>query len=306
MGSQSRDVLLALVGRGGVADCRAGQRPVEVIFRRFHSESRYPEQRLRPRCGIHGRCIVTCKKARLQLASPIGELGTRQIRVTGQTALDPKLVKLRIVKGAEFRRKSPESPDQPKLDGDEVDNHPEPRLLGKRETVLGFALHLGKRVADGEKVRGQGVATVRAEGQVAVLVRHLERPTQQIAASLDMSRPGEDVSSKLVIDPGLETPQSALLDQLITELAEAKTGPIIAKTRAGDRAKHYVREGRAVAVTALEAEIDCSTDDQASQVGLCVHSCSKHLGQNIQSREGGRVGHHGQINELLDRPAPEL
>src|ERR1700687_5496943 len=54
MGSQSCDVLLALVGRGGVADCREGKRTVEGIFRRFHSVSRYPEQRLRPRCGIHG------------------------------------------------------------------------------------------------------------------------------------------------------------------------------------------------------------------------------------------------------------
>ena len=49
MGSQSCDVLLALVGRGGVADCREGKRTVEGIFRRFHSVSRYPEQRSRPR-----------------------------------------------------------------------------------------------------------------------------------------------------------------------------------------------------------------------------------------------------------------
>src|SRR5260370_16017886 len=100
-----------------------------------------------------------------------------------------------------------------------------------------------------------------------------------------MSRPGEDVSSKLVIDSGLETRQSALLDQLITELAEAKTGPTVAEPRPSDRAKHYVREGRAVAVTALDAEIGCSTDHQASQVSLCVHSCSKQLGQNVQTRD---------------------
>ena len=106
---------------------------------------------------------------------------------------------------------------------------PEPCLLYERETMLGFALHLGKRVARREKVRGQGVAGVSAERQVAVPVRHLERAAQQIAASPDMSRPGQDVSSKLVIDPGLEPCQSALLDQLIAELAEAKTGRIVAK-----------------------------------------------------------------------------
>ena len=150
------------------------------------------------------------------------------------------------------------------------------------------------------------MATVSAEGQVAVLVRHIERPTQQIATIFEMSRPREDVSSKLVINSGLGTPQSALLNQLIAELAEAKAAPIIAKTRTGDRANHHVGEGRAVAVAALDAEIDSSADDQASQVGLCVHSCGKYLGQNIQSRERGRVRHHGQIDEFLDRPTPKL
>ena len=62
-------------------------------------------------------------------------------------ALDPNLIKLRVVKGAEFRRKSPEGPDQPKLDGKEVDSHPEPCLFRKREPMLDLALHLGKRVA---------------------------------------------------------------------------------------------------------------------------------------------------------------
>src|ERR1700735_1200899 len=98
--------------------------------------------------------------------------------------------------------------------------------------MLDLALHLGERVAHREKVRAQGVATVSAEGQVAVPVSHIERPTQQIATIFEMSRPREDVSSKLVIDSGLGAPQSALLNQLIAELAEAKTAPIIAKTRA--------------------------------------------------------------------------
>src|SRR3984957_12752582 len=117
-----------------------------------------------------------------------------------------------------------------------------------------------------------------------------------------MSRPGEDVSSKLVINSGLGTPQSALLNQFITELAETKAAAIIAKTCTGDCANHHVGEGGAVAVAALDAEIGSSTDNQASQVGLCVHSCGKHLGQNIQSREGDRVCHHSHIDEFMDRP----
>ena len=70
-------------------------------------------------------------------------------------ALDPKLVKLRIVEGAECRRQAPQRPDQPELGGDEVDDKPEPRLLCEREAMLGFALHLGERIARREKVRVQ-------------------------------------------------------------------------------------------------------------------------------------------------------
>src|ERR1700691_192461 len=141
--------------------------------------------------------MLTCKKASLQFADPIGEFGARQTWVGGQTALDPNLIKLCVVEGPEFRRKSPQGADQPKLDRDEVDSHPESRLLCKGETILGLALHLGKRVAHREKVRGQGVATVGAEGQVAILVCHFECPTQQIPTIPEMTRPGEDVSYKL-------------------------------------------------------------------------------------------------------------
>ena len=78
-----------------------------------------------------------------------------KIRVAGETALDPKLVKLLIVEGAECRRQAAERPDQPELRGDDVNDKTEPRLLRERETMLGFALHLGERIARREKVRVQ-------------------------------------------------------------------------------------------------------------------------------------------------------
>jgi hypothetical protein len=157
--------------------------------------ARDPQQPLRPRRGLDGRRIVPGKEARLKLASPIGEPGTRQIRVTGQTALDPKLVKLRIIKGAEFPRKSPESPDLPKQEGDEVNNQPEPRLLCECETMFGFAFHLGKRIARREKVRVQLVAAVGGVSEVPDRVCRLKRAAHQIAASPDMARPGQNYQS---------------------------------------------------------------------------------------------------------------
>ena len=70
-------------------------------------------------------------------------------------ALEPKLIKLLIVEGAEFRRQAAQRPDQPELGGDDVNDETEPRLLREGEPILGFALHLGERIARREKVRVQ-------------------------------------------------------------------------------------------------------------------------------------------------------
>ena len=198
-----------LVGCRGIAGGGLRQRAVEVIFRRFELRNRGPQQPVCSRRGLDGRRIVARKEARLQLADPVPELGTRQIRVAGQMALHPRLIKLRIVKAAELRRQSPECPDQPELRGDEVDDKPEPRLLREREAMLGFAFRLGKRIARHEKVRVHLVAAVAGVNEVAARVCRLERAAQQIAASPDMPRPGQDAIGKVHIGPGLETRQSA-------------------------------------------------------------------------------------------------
>jgi hypothetical protein len=56
--------------------------------------------------------------------------------------------------------------------------------------MLGFALYLNERIARREQVRVQVQAAVRRKCEIADLVRGLELPTQQIAANLDMFRPG--------------------------------------------------------------------------------------------------------------------
>ena len=73
--------------------------------------------------------------------------------------------------------------------------------------------------------------------EVADLVCRLERAAQQIAAGPDMSRPGQHDIAEVHIGPGLEARQSALFDQVIAELAEAKSGLVVAEARAGDHAK---------------------------------------------------------------------
>ena len=66
-------------------------------------------------------------------------------------ALELKLIKPLIVEAAKFRGQPTEGPDKSELRGDDVNDEAEPRLLGKRETVLGFRLHLGKRISHCKK-----------------------------------------------------------------------------------------------------------------------------------------------------------
>jgi hypothetical protein len=104
-------------------------------------------------------------------------------------ALEQELIEPLIVKGAEFRRQTTEGPDKPELRGDEVNDETKPRFLSKLEAILGFTLHLSKRISRREKVRVQDGAAVRRKSEIADLVRSLKRPTQQITASPDMFRP---------------------------------------------------------------------------------------------------------------------
>src|SRR6266478_10239422 len=183
-------MLPPLAGRSGIAGCRLGECSVEVILCRFEHGRRCPEQRFRPLRRLEGGRIIAGKEARLQLADPVPALGHREIPVTGETTLHPKLVKLLIVKATEIRRRAAERPNEPELRGDGVNGKTEPHLLRKRETTLGFALHLIEWIARRKKVRVQVAAAVRRKSKVTDPVCSLESPTQQIAASPDMSRPG--------------------------------------------------------------------------------------------------------------------
>src|SRR5260370_13961548 len=228
------------------------------------------------------------------------------MRISGETAFQPQLVKMLIVKGAEFRRQPAQCPHQPKLRADTVIGKPEPYLLRIRNTTLDLALYLDQRIASSEKVRDQIPRAESCKGKVADLVCGLERPTQQIADSLDMSRPGEDLNCKVVVGPGLKTLQSAFFDQIVAELPEAKSGLIVAEAPAGDRAKPFKMGAGTVGVAVLEAQIDRSADDQRMQVEIGKECSRPELGQHVEGRKGRWVTHQGQIDKLLDRAAAEL
>src|SRR6202041_3788529 len=103
-------------------------------------------------------------------------------RVAGQMAFDSKLIEPFVVKVPELRRQAAEHPNQRNLRGDEVNDKAESRLLGEREAVFSFALHIGQWLAGEEQGRVEITARVGSIREVSHPVRRLERAAQQIPA----------------------------------------------------------------------------------------------------------------------------
>jgi hypothetical protein len=132
------------------------------------------------------------------------------------------------------------NPDQRDLRGDEVDDKAEPRLLGEGEALFGFALHFRQRLAGEEQVRVQVLARISSIGEISDPVRRLERAAHQIAADPHVLRPAHDINREVEIRARLEALQPAPFDEVVAELAEAKSGLVVAKKRSGDPGEHDI------------------------------------------------------------------
>src|SRR5215475_1375240 len=159
------------------------------------------------------------------------------------------------------RRQAAESPNQSELGSDAVNGETEPHLQRKRETTLGFALHLIEWIARREKVCVQVGVAGRLRIEITALVCDFERATHQIAATPDMSRPRNHHAPKVEKNPGLEALQPSLFDQIIAELPESKSGLVVAEAWPCDVAKHCIGHARCVTVAILEAKVDCPAAD---------------------------------------------
>ena len=138
---------------------------------------RRPEEAVRLRRRRDGGGIVG-KDACLQLADPVPAGGLHQVRIRLQMALELHLVELGVIEAAELRRQAAQRPDQLELPGDPVDCQINPRLAREVEPGLGLPLHLGKRIAAGEKMREEVVTAKAGVVEVADLLRRVEGPPQ--------------------------------------------------------------------------------------------------------------------------------
>ena len=258
-----------------------------MMFRRFFEmRHRCPWQPLRPRRCLDGRSIVAGKEAGLELSDPVAGFRKNQIWIVREPALDLKLVKLAIVEGAEFSRQAAQRPNEAELRAGKVYDELEPQLLRKREANFHLALHFNERISCRKEVRVQTDIAVSGKRKVAALVGDFKSTPQGIAAGPDMSRPRYDVGPEVFVGPGLEALQLALFDQLAAELTESISGRIVAEARPSNIAKRYIVIAGAVAVAALEAEIDRSADRHARKIRVGMPSGSHEPRQNIQRRGG--------------------
>src|SRR5262245_54370285 len=104
----------------------------------------------------------------------------------------------------------------------------------------------------------------------------------------------------------LEPLPSAFLDELISDPTDAIPRPVVTESRAGDGSQPDIGVARGIAVTTLEAEIDCAAVDQGHEIavsGLC--GCCE-FGQDVERGERRRVAHYWQFHQFLDGPAAEL
>ena len=121
-----------------------------------------------------------------------------------------------IVEATETRRKAAKIADQRKLRRDDVNDGPETGFLGKLQALLGFVLHVGKRIADRQEPVIQIEARIRRKREIADAIGGIKRATEQISLGSQMFGPRDDENNEIQICPGLESLEPAPFYKVIT------------------------------------------------------------------------------------------
>jgi hypothetical protein len=154
-----------------------------MIVRSLEDQRRHPEDGLYFRRCRKSCLVVAREDASLQLPYPVNVT-----RLAFETALELLLVEPGVVEAAEEWRQAAERPDQLELPRDQVDDCAKPSLARQVQASLSIALHLGKRIAAGEKVAKEVVAAQNGVGEVACLLRRFKDALRKWAAGLNVPR----------------------------------------------------------------------------------------------------------------------
>src|ERR1700739_96053 len=135
-----------------------------------------------------------------------------------------KLVKVPVTERTEFRCQAPKRPDKRELCSDDIYDYAERDVTRELEASLSFALHLGQRVSRRKKICIQVVAAICCKSEVADPVRGIEGAPHELSTCSDVSPPRYDTVPKTQIGASLVAMQSALLHQIVAQLAKPESG----------------------------------------------------------------------------------
>src|SRR5262249_2660750 len=104
-------------------------------------------------------------------------------------------------------------------------------------------------------------------------------------------------------DHGIELPQACPFDDLVAKSSETEADFDVAEETAGNEAEVAVCEAGTVAIAVLEAELDGCADNQNQKIPVQAHCRRNDLREYINRCARRGIGHHRQIDKLVDRTA---
>ena len=182
---------------------------------------------------------------------------------------------------------------------------PKRALAREIEAVLDFPLHLARADLRSREVGVQVVAAIGRKGEVADLVRGLEGAAHQIAAALDVSRPGMTRSRTTCrCGPGSGATHASRPDRSRAGRSGIRPRSCRSAVRRSCRARHR-RSTTASLLPCSRLRLtmrQMTSESRFSSVNNAGVTTSVRTSR-VASASGSR--HQGQVDELLDRAAPE-
>src|SRR5262249_7070399 len=133
--------------------------------------------------------MIAGKEARLQLADPIHQFGSPQLRIAGESVLGCRLLELLMIETSESPGQSTQCPYQTELRLNPRDGQTEPRGQCDFQMTLGDAFHLGQVIARGQHVRVDMAPGTDRNHYIANAVGLFDGPTEQITTGPERPRP---------------------------------------------------------------------------------------------------------------------